>query len=173
MNNSLKPFIGKASVSWGGHADRRKGAITTPSMVLTRTAYGSGQGTHRRLTHPSELIAAAHACSFSVALADELDATGYTTDQIDTIATVTMEHIATRWTMTRVHLEVIATVQDGEQFDFVDATLRAKANCPVSRLLTANISMQATLKRAPGTPLHPNRKASRARRLTARPKTSV
>ncbi len=83
-------------------------------------------------------------------LADELLAAGYTAHQIDTTATITMEHIAARWTMTRVHLEVVATVTDGEQFDFVDATLRAKANCPVSRLLTANISMQARLKRGLG-----------------------
>jgi osmotically inducible protein OsmC len=155
----VKPFTGKASVIWGGHPQRRKGAISTPSMALTRAPYGSGRGTKPRLTHPSELIAAAHAGSFSVALADELDATGYTTHQVDTIATVTMEHIAARWTMTRIHLEVIATVRNGEQFDFIDATLRAKAKCAVSRLLTANISIQARLKRAPGTPLRPLRKA--------------
>ena len=165
----MKPFTGKASVIWGGRRQRRKGAITTPSRVLIGTPYGEGLGATRRLTNPSELIAAAHAGSFSVALADEMDATGYTTHQIDTIATVTMEHIATRWTMTRIHLEVVATVEDGEQFDFVDATLRAKANCPVSRVLTANISMQARLKRASGTPLRPGRRA-RAGRLTARPK---
>lgn len=100
------------------------------------------------MTHPSELIAAAHASSFSMALADELGAAGYPVHQIDTTATVTVERIAARWTMSRIHLEVIATVPDGEQFDFVDATLRAKANCPVSRLMTANISMNAGLKRA-------------------------
>jgi osmotically inducible protein OsmC len=166
----MKEFTGKASVMWGGRADRRKGAITTPSRVLLGTPYGAGRDATHRLTNPSELIAAAHAGSFSVALAEELDATGYTTHQIDTIATVTMEHAAARWTMTRIHLEVIATVHDGEQFDFVDATLRAKANCPVSRLLTANISMQARLKRAAGTPPRPDHKAARAGRSTARPK---
>ena len=92
-------------------------------------------------------------------LADELRTAGYTTHQIDTTATITMEHVAMRWTMTRIHLEVLATVRNGEQFDFVDATLRAKANCPVSRLLTANISLQAQLKRGSGRTPRPARQA--------------
>ena len=103
------------------------------------------------MTNPSELIAAAHAGSFSMTLAEELKAAGYCASEIDTTAIVTTEHIGTRWTITRAHLEVIATVPQGEQFDFVDATLRAKANCPVSRVLIANISMQAKLKPGPGT----------------------
>jgi len=80
-------------------------------------------------------------------LAEELKASGYAAHQIHTTATATMERLGIRWMMTRIHLEVIATVRDGEQFDFMDATLRAKANCPVTRLLTANISMEAQLKR--------------------------
>jgi osmotically inducible protein OsmC len=114
---------------------------------LSQLPYGFGQQAMRNATHPSELIAAAHAGSFSMTLAAELSAAGYPVHRIDTTATVTVEHIAARWTMSRIHLEVIATVLDGEQFDFVDATLRAKANCPVSRLMNANISMQARLKR--------------------------
>jgi osmotically inducible protein OsmC len=93
-------------------------------------------------------------------LADELGAAGYPAQRIETTATVTMEHIAARWTMSRIHLEIIATVLDGEQFDFVDATLRAKANCPVCRLMNANISMQARLKRGSATAQPPARKAT-------------
>ena len=101
------------------------------------------------MTNPSELIAAAHAGSFSMTLAEELQAGGYIAHRIDTTATVTMEYVAARWTMTRVHLDVVATVPHGHQFEFVDAALRAKANCPVSRLLIANISMEAKLKSDP------------------------
>jgi osmotically inducible protein OsmC len=79
-------------------------------------------------------------------LASELAKAGYSPDQIDTTATVTMEDLATGWTMTQIHLDVIATVPDAVQCDFIDAALRAKLNCPVSRLLSANISMAAKLK---------------------------
>jgi osmotically inducible protein OsmC len=115
------------------------------------------------VTHPSELLAAAHAGSFSMALSDELRAAGYPVHRIDAAATVTMECVATRWTMTRVHLEVIATMEQGEEFDFVGATLRAKANCPVSRLLSANISMEAGLKRGLVSDRLPLRKAAKRR----------
>jgi len=132
--------------------------------------YASGQLTNRKATSPPELIAAAHASSFSMTLADELKSAGYAAHQIHTTATVTMEQIGTRWTMAQVHLEVVATVRDGEQFDFMDATLRAKANCPVSRLLTANISMQARLKRGLGVPLRSLRKGLQAGGSTSRSK---
>ena len=78
-------------------------------------------------------------------LADELGEAGYSPRQIDTTATVTMEKIAAGWTMTQIHLDVIATVPKAAQCDFVDAALRAKANCPISRSLNANISMRARL----------------------------
>jgi osmotically inducible protein OsmC len=141
----LKAFTGKASVIWTGNHKRGKGAITTPSTVLTRARYGSGLETRRQATHPSELIAAAHAASFSMTLADELAIAGYVPGRIDTTATVTTEYAAARWTMAQIHLEIVAAVRKIEQSEFVDATLRAKLNCPVSRLVTANISMQARL----------------------------
>ena len=143
----MKPFIGKASVIWTGTNHRGKGALTTPSAVFSRARYGTGQESKRQATHPSELIAAAHAASFSMTLADELATAGYTPQRIDTTATVTTERVAARWTMGQIHLEVIAAVRKMAQSDFVDATLRAKANCPVSRLVIANISMEARLNR--------------------------
>ena len=78
-------------------------------------------------------------------LANELGEAGYRPRQIDTTATVTMEDIAAGWTMTQIYLDVIATVPKVAQCDFVDAALRAKANCPISRSLNANISMRAKL----------------------------
>jgi osmotically inducible protein OsmC len=107
--------------------------------------YAAGGDIKRRGTNPPELIAAAHAGSFSLTLANELGQAGYSPRQIDTTATVTMENIAVGWTMTQIHLDVIAAVPRVAECDFVDAALRAKANCPISRSLNANISMRAKL----------------------------
>ena len=142
----MKPYTRKASVLWLGTRQRGKGAISTPSDVLNKAPYASGSDIKRRGTNPPELIAAAHAGSFSMTLANELGEAGYSPRQIDTTATVTMEDIAMGWTMTQIHLDVIATVPKVAQCDFIDAALRAKANCPISRSLNANISMRASLK---------------------------
>ena len=143
----MKPYSRKASVLWLGTRRRGKGAISTPSAALKMALYAAGGDIKRRGTNPSELIAAAHAGSFSLTLANELDEAGYSPRQIDTTATVTMEDIAAAWTMTQIHLDVIATVPRVAECDFVDAALRAKANCPISRVLNANISMRAKLTR--------------------------
>ncbi|HWX21432.1 MAG TPA: OsmC family peroxiredoxin [Candidatus Binatia bacterium] len=143
----MKPYTRKATVLWLGTRQRGKGAISTPSAALRMALHGSSGDVKRRGTNPSELIAAAHAGSFALTLANELGEAGYSPRQIDTTATVTMENIAAGWTMTQIHLDVIAEVPRVAQFDFVDATLRAKANCPVSRALNANISMRANLSR--------------------------
>jgi osmotically inducible protein OsmC len=141
----MKPYTRKASVLWVGTRHRGKGAITTPSDVLKMSLYASSGDIRRRGTNPPELIAAAHAGSYSLTLANELDEAGYSPRQIDTTATVTMEHVAAGWTMTQVHLDVNAAVPRVAQCDFVEAALRAKANCPISRALNANISMRAQL----------------------------
>jgi osmotically inducible protein OsmC len=114
--------------------------------------YAAGGDIKRRGTNPPELIAAAHAGSFSLTLANELGEAGYNPRQIDTTATVTMENMATGWTMTQIHLDVIAAVPRVAECDFVDAALRAKANCPISRALNANISMRAKLNRREAPP---------------------
>jgi osmotically inducible protein OsmC len=141
----MKPYTQKASAIWRGGHRRGGGVITTPSAVLQSEAYNIGRDVARSGTSPPELIAAAHAGSFSMTLANELGEAGYRPRQIDTTATVTMEDIAAGWTMTQIHLDVIATVPKVAQCDFVDAALRAKANCPISRSLNANISMRAHL----------------------------
>jgi osmotically inducible protein OsmC len=143
----MKPYTRKASILWLATRKRGKGAVSTPSGVLKNAPCASGVDLGRRGTSPPELIAAAHASSFSITLADELSLAGYRPRQIDTTATVTMEGIAARWTLTQIHLDVVAAVPRVAECDFVDAVLRAKANCPVSRCLTANISMHATLRR--------------------------
>ena len=98
-------------------------------------------------TNPAELIAAAIAGSFSLTLADELAQAGYKPREIDTMTTVTLEHLAAGWTLTQILLAVAATVPRAAECDFVDAALRAKAHCPISRALNANTLMTAKLNR--------------------------
>ena len=143
----IKPYARKASVLWLGTRQRGKGTVSTPSAALKMALYaGGGDGKHRGTT-PPELLAAAHAGSFSLSLANELGEAGYSPRQIRTTATVTMENVAAGWTMTQIDLDVVAAVPRVAQCDFVDAALRAKANCPVSRALNPNISMRAKLSR--------------------------
>jgi len=142
----MKPCIQKASVLWVGTRQRGKGTLSTPGSALKQNFFAADSA-GRRGTNPPELIAAAHAGSFSATLALELGLAGYTPAQIETTATVTMENTAAAWTVTQIHLDVVAAVPKMAECDFVDATLRAKANCPISRALKANISMQAQLTR--------------------------
>ncbi len=141
----MKPYTRQASVTWWGTSQGGKGIVNTPSAVLRKTAYGSGRVDERKGTNPPELIAAAHAGSFSMTLADELGEAGHPAEEIQTMATVTMEKMPAGWTMTQIPLDVVATVPKAGECEFIDATLRAKANCPISRLLNANISMCAKL----------------------------
>jgi osmotically inducible protein OsmC len=141
----MKPYTRNASVLWLGTRKRGKGAISTPSAVLKKVPYAFDNQAKHAGTNPPELIAAAHAGSFSMTLANELGEAGYSPRAIDTTATVTMEDIVAGWTMTQIHLDVIARVPKVAQCDFIDAVLRAKANCPISRSLNANISMRARL----------------------------
>jgi osmotically inducible protein OsmC len=141
----MKPYTRQASVIWWGTSHRGKGVITTPSAVLKRASYASGRDPEWSGTNPPELIAAAHAGSFSMTLAHELGEAGCRPEQVQTQATVTMEKLAAGWTLTQIHLDVVATVPKAAECEFIDATLRAKANCPISRLLNANISMRAKL----------------------------
>lgn len=143
----MKPYAKQASVRWSGTRRHGKGVINTPHAALKLALYASNGDLRRRGTNPSELIAAAHAGSYSLTLANELAEAGYRPRQIDTTATVTMENLASGWAMTQIHLDVIARVPKVAEYDFVDAALRAKANCPVSRALNANISMRAQLNR--------------------------
>lgn len=145
----IKPYTRQASVLWLGTRERGKGALNTPSAALKLALYAAGGGLKRGGTNPPELIAAAHAGSFALSLANELGQAGYSPRQIDTTATVTMENVAAGWTLTQIHLDVVAAVPRVAECDFVDAALRAKANCPVSRALNANISMRAHLTRQP------------------------
>jgi len=96
-------------------------------------------------TNPEELIAAAHAGCFSMALSAQLEGMGLTADSINTTAEVTLLKTDVGFTITAVHLEVNAEIPGASQEQYATATNNAKAGCPVSRVLNATITMNATL----------------------------
>ncbi len=136
----------EASVIWEGSLREGTGTISTESGVLSGTQYSFctrfAEGTG---TNPDELIAASLAGCFSMALANELDLSGFRPERIETTATATMENLALGWTVTRIQLEVRANVPGVSQALFMDAAVAAKTNCPIARLLKTNISMIASL----------------------------
>ena len=141
-------IIRKASVRWKGGAKGGTRAMTTESGVLKKAKFSLGiplkNNSH---TDPAELIAAAHASSFSWALSKELGLKAFAAGEIATSATVTLEHLAAGWTIMNIHLNVVARLPKVTQGRFIDATVRAKTNCLVSRSLRANISMNAKLEK--------------------------
>ncbi|HLP76706.1 MAG TPA: OsmC family peroxiredoxin [Candidatus Paceibacterota bacterium] len=144
----MKLIIRKASVRWKGGVKGDTRVMNTGSGVLKQVRYSSGVPLkNNSATDPAELIAAAHAGSFSLALSNELGLTGHTSGEITTTATVTMEYQATGWAIMNIHLNVIARLPRLTQGEFIDATVRAKTSCLISRLLRANISMNAKLEK--------------------------
>ena len=136
----------KASAHWQGNLKDGKGTISTDSGVLSDTQYSfntrfaEGKG-----TNPEELIAAAHAGCFSMALSNELGKAGFTADSIRTSAAVTLEQTAAGFAITAVHLDVVAKVPSAGAQAFEAAANAAKAGCPVSKVLKAAITMDARL----------------------------
>ena len=136
-----------ASAEWKGNLKEGKGTISTGSSVLNNTQYGfrsrfeEGPG-----TNPEELIAAAHAGCFAMALSAQLGEAGLTADSIQTTATVTLEKGDGGWSVTKSHLDVKARIPGADQSKFDQAAQNAKAGCPISKLLKAEISMNAQLE---------------------------
>ncbi len=137
----------KASAAWQGGLKDGKGTISTDSGVLANTQYSfstrfeDGAG-----TNPEELIAAAHAGCFSMALSGQLGAAGLTAESIKTTASVSLEKTDAGFAITKVHLDVTAKVPGADQAAFEKATTNAKTGCPVSKVLNAEITMTATLE---------------------------
>ena len=96
-------------------------------------------------TNPEELIGAAHAGCFSMALSGQLGEAGVTAEKIETTATVTVENVGGGFSITSVHLDVQATIPGLEESKFQEIAKKAKEGCPVSKLLKANITMDAKL----------------------------
>jgi len=137
-----------ASVVWTGGLKDGQGHISTQSGVLTNTPYGfktrfeEGPG-----TNPEELIAAAHAGCFSMAFAAQLGEVGMTADSINTTAAVTLEKLDDGFTITAVHLNLVAKIPGVNQEIFETVANKAKVGCPVSKLLKAEITLTAKLEK--------------------------
>src|ERR1017187_134219 len=136
-----------ASAIWQGNLKNGKGTLSTESAVLKQTPYSfssrfaAGSG-----TNPEELIAAAHAGCFTMALSAALEAAGFVADNLTTTAALTLEnHPQTSWTITAIHLSTTDKVPGISPEKFAEVAAGAKASCPVSRVLKADISLDAAL----------------------------
>jgi len=138
-----------ASAVWNGSLKEGKGTITTQSGVLSDAPYSfvtrfeNGKG-----TNPEELIAAAHAGCFTMALSAQLGTMNFTPQSLRTSAKLTLEKLDAGWTISKIHLDVSARVAGISASAFESAAASAKANCPISRLLKAEITMDAHLEQA-------------------------
>jgi osmotically inducible protein OsmC len=137
----------KASAVWKGSLREGAGSISTDSGILKNTPYSfTTRFENAPGTNPEELIAAAHAGCFTMALSAQLSTVQLTPEQISTTATLTLEKLDAGWTISKIHLDVSAKVPGASAEAFQSAAASAKANCPVSRLLKAEITMSAKLE---------------------------
>jgi lipoyl-dependent peroxiredoxin len=137
----------KASAVWKGGLKDGKGTISTDSGVLSDTQYSFSTRFEQGVgTNPEELIAAAHAGCFAMALSAQLGDAGLTAERIRTTASVTLDKTEAGFAITAVHLDVTAKIPGADQQAFETAANNAKAGCPVSKVLNAQITMDAKLE---------------------------
>ena len=135
-----------ASAHWTGDLKSGKGQISGGSGALAAMPYDFRKRFEgEKGTNPEELIGAAHAACFSMALSGELGKANLTAEAIDTTATVTLDFIDGTPTITKAHLDLTAKIPGATEAAFMEAANSAKANCPISRLLKAEITMDAKL----------------------------
>jgi osmotically inducible protein OsmC len=135
------------SAVWSGGLKDGKGTVSTQSGVLDKTQYGfttrfeNGPG-----TNPEELIAAAHASCFTMAVSGTLGEAGMTAQEMNTTATVSLDKVEGGFAITAVHLNLVARIPGANKEAFEAAAMKAKQNCPVSKVLNANITLDARLE---------------------------
>jgi lipoyl-dependent peroxiredoxin len=137
----------KASVQWQGDLKAGKGTVSTDSGVLKDTPYsfakrfGDEPG-----TNPEELIAAAHASCFTMALSAELGKANLVAERLRTTCTVTLDKVDGGWGVTESHLELTARVPGASEEAFRQAAQAAETGCPISKLLKTKITLDAKLE---------------------------
>jgi len=140
-------MLRQATAVWSGGLKDGKGNVSTGSKALKEVPYdfvmrfGDAPG-----TNPEELVAAAHAGCFSMALSGELERAGYHPESIRTKATLRFEKTDAGWTVLASHLDVTAKVPGADSAKFQEAAAKAEKGCPISRLLKTEISMTAKLE---------------------------
>jgi osmotically inducible protein OsmC len=136
----------KASAVWSGDLKSGKGTLSSDSGVLKQTPYSfhsrfeSGIG-----TNPEELVAAAHAGCFTMALSAQLGGAGMVAQKLETTATITLDKVGEGFSITKSHLDLVATIPGADQAKFDAAVKAAETGCPVSKLLKAEITVNAKL----------------------------
>jgi len=134
----------KGSAKWSGGLKDGKGSVSTETGVLDNEHYSFAKRFENEPgTNPEELLAAAHAACFSMALSNVLGGAGMTAESIETVATVTLD--ASVPAITKVHLDLTASVTGGDEAAFLEAANGAKEGCPVSKLFNADITLDAKL----------------------------
>lgn len=137
----------KAVAVWTGGLKDGKGSLTTDSGVLKQTPYSfsarfeSGIG-----TNPEELLAAAHAGCFTMALSAQLGSAGMTAQKLETSATISLEKVGDGFAITRSHLDLVARIPGADRSKFDAAVKAAETGCPVSKLFKTEISVSARLE---------------------------
>ena len=134
----------KGSAVWRGGLKNGEGTASTESGVLSGVGYSFAKRFGEdRVSNPEELIGAADAGCFSMAFSGQLGAAGFEAEKIETTASVTVESVEEGFAITKVHLDVQATVPNLDESKFQEIAKKAKEGCPVSKLLKADITMDA------------------------------
>src|SRR6204780_4233702 len=138
-----------ATAVWTGAVKDGKGSISTQSGVLSDSPYSFlTRFENAKGTNPEELIGAAHAGCFAMALSAQLSTLNFTPESIKVTSTVSLEKLDAGWTISKIHLDLAARIPGITQTAFESAAASAKANCPVSRLFKAEITLTSFLEQA-------------------------
>jgi lipoyl-dependent peroxiredoxin len=136
-----------ASAQWKGGLKDGKGTITTESGALNAQPYGfNTRFEGAKGTNPEELMGAAHAGCFTMALSAQLGEAGMTAEKLETTATVSLDKVEGGFAITAVHLDLVATIPGASEEAFQEAARKAKEGCPVSKLFNATITLDAKLQ---------------------------
>ena len=136
----------KGSAVWNGNLKEGKGSLSTPSGVLAQTPYSFRTRFEEEPgTNPEELIGTAHAGCYSMALSMILGLAGIPAEKIETQATITLEKQGDGFAVSSSHLDVEASVPGADEATFAEAAEKAKVNCPISKLMNAEITIRARL----------------------------
>jgi osmotically inducible protein OsmC len=137
----------KASAVWQGGLKDGKGSISTDSGVLKQTQYSFSTRFENGVgTNPEELLAAAHAGCFTMALSAQLGNAGMTASRLETTATISLEKLPDGFAITKSHLDLVAHIPGADKAKFDTAVKAAETGCPVSKLFKAEISVNARLQ---------------------------
>jgi osmotically inducible protein OsmC len=139
-------MIRKANAVWKGGLKDGQGSVSSESGVLASASYNFAQRFEDKPgTNPEELIAAAHAACYSMALSATLGGANFKVESVETKASLTLEKLDLGFTITRIHLDVLAKVPGATPEQFLASAETAKRTCPISRLLNTTITLEAKL----------------------------